>query len=291
MDLAGTSLMWRGLTVTGSHSSRHQLLSLDGWEDLPLVRDVSARRPDGHGRFSGAHWAEERIVVVTGSHVVLDQRDQILAELHDVMALTGSALSEPLTIEHAGRSLTADAQLTRFQIRNTAAWGTGHFTWAAEWRCPDPLRYGEVVSATTGFPVAVGGLEYPLYTDGTDTTGWLDYGEASTTGRVTLTNPGTADTWPQFQIAGPVPAAGFDIVAVGSGRRLRFEGAVPSGSALVLDAATGTAVIDGVADRGGLLTWRDWTPVPARGSAEFAFIPLGASSAAVLTASARPAYW
>src|SRR5690606_22086397 len=116
-------------------------------------------------------------------------------------------------------------------------------------------------------------------------------GDIGTTGRVSLANDGTADTWPQFVIDGEVDASGFEIVLVGTGRRLRFTGSVPAGSQLVLDSATGAVVIDGTADRGGRLTWRDWAPIPAGGSSEYAFIALGTDLGATLTVSARPAFW
>ncbi|MFB9956985.1 phage distal tail protein [Cellulomonas denverensis] len=106
-----------------------------------------------------------------------------------------------------------------------------------------------------------------------------------------MANPGTADVWPQFQIDGPVASEGFEIALVGTDRRIRFSGPVAAGSVLVIDPATGTAVIDGSADRGGQLTYRDWFPVPAGGSIEVAFIPLGAATDAVLTGTVRPGWW
>jgi len=60
---------------------------------------------------------------------------------------------------------------------------------------------------------------------------------------------------------------------------------------MVLGAATGLVVIDGYADRSGLLTIRDWSSVPPGGSAEFDFVPLGTFSAATLTATVSPGFW
>ena len=125
---------------------------------------------------------------------------------------------------------------------------------------------------------------------GTDT-GYLEYGEYGETGRVTITNTGNADATIQYDIAGPVPAQGFEVLLVGTGERLRFEGDVSSGSHLVIDSANGLVLIDGTADRSNLLTWRDWFVVPAGGSIEIAFVNLGSFSAAQLTASIRPGSW
>jgi hypothetical protein len=164
-------------------------------------------------------------------------------------------------------------------------------TYQFEFWAADPLRYGEPTSVTTPFPTLRGGLEYDLYTDGATDTGFLEYGEASDTGRVVLPNPGTADVWPVFQVDGPVDSAGFDIAVVGTDRRIRFTGPVSAGSVLVIDSGSGTAVIDGTADRGGLLAHRDWFSVRAGESLEIAFIPLGADLGGQLTAVTRPGWW
>ena len=156
---------------------------------------------------------------------------------------------------------------------------------------PDPMRYGAPVSIATGFPVLAGGLEYDLYTDGTTDTGVLEYGAASATGRMVVVNAGNADVWPQFEILGPVPGEGFEILRVGTGDRLHYVGDVSAGSRLVIDSASGVVAIDGYADRSGLLTVRDWFPVPAKGSVEIAFVPLGSFSTATLTATVSPGFW
>lgn len=213
-----------------------------------------------------------------------------------MLARIGSSMiptSDTLRVTHGGRRLTAQARLLRYvPLPPPQSWGAGMFEWAAEWRCADPLRYGDPVQQITQFPRLRGGLRYPLYTDGAGvTTGWLDYGEPSDTGRVVLSNPGTAPVPGQFQVAGPVAAAGFDIVQVGTDARLSYEGPVAAGSALVLDGATGAVLIDGTADRAGRLTWRDWPVVPAGGQIELAFLPRGSRTDAVLTAVVRPGWW
>lgn len=292
-DLSGASISWRGLTIAGTHASRHWFSLIDGWEGVPDVRRDSDARPGAHGRFSGPAWSDERVITVTGGASIPAERDTLLREVQAAMVVAGDGGEEDLTITLAGRELTVGATLTRFRP-DLSRWSSGRFSWAAEWRCPDPLRYGAYVTAPASFPTLVGGLEYDLYTDGAGADlGYLDYGEASSTGRATLTNEGTAATWPQFEVAGPIDASGFEIVTVGTGARLVFEGAVPAGSVLVLDSATGAVLMDGESDRSDLLTWRDWWSVPAGGSVEFAFIRLGSDVGGTpsVTAALRPAFW
>jgi len=157
---------------------------------------------------------------------------------------------------------------------------------------PDPLGYGTGLQQSTGFAAPGGGLEFDLFTDGSSTdTGVLEFGEPGSSGRIELVNAGTADSWPVHRIDGPTPTAGFDIVDVASGKRLRFVGVVPAGSHLTIDTATGSVILDDVADRSSQLTRREWTPIPPSGSATLAFLPLSTSTAAALTTSYASAWW
>jgi hypothetical protein len=199
--------------------------------------------------------------------------------------------AEPLTIANAGLTLTADARLTRFKPTLGTGWASGHFPWAVEWVCPDPLRYGVPTGFPTAFPTAGGGLRFPLFTNGTVGVGHLDFGLPGTSGRVTVSNPGTAAAWPQFTVVGPVPDEGFDVVCVETGERLTYATGVSAGSTVVMDSATGRVLLNGDADRSGFLTRADWFSVPPGGTCTVAFLPRGVSSAAVLTVTLRPAWW
>lgn len=291
MSLSCTTVEWRGLTLASDQSSPFGIRNLAGWDELPDVRLDAPSRLQGHGRFDTAVWADERVVTLSGQ-IVSPDRDALLQQLSAVLTWpSGPGRAEDLVVTRAGRTLTAGARLTAFKTPSDADWSMGKVPFAIEWRCRDPLRYGEPESVTTLFPTLRGGLEYFLYTDGAVDTGFLEYGEASDTGRVTITNPGTADTWPVFQVDGEIDQYGFDIAVVDTDQRIRFAGPVSAGSSLVIDSASGSAVIDGTADRGGLLTARDWFPVPAGQSVEIAFIPLGSNLGGQLTAVTRPGWW
>ena len=291
MTQAPSSIRWRGLTIVGSRRNGPLTFRrLEGWEGLPASREQYQDRPGQHGAFDSPVYSGPRRVMVYGECTTPAERDATLAALGDVMTF-GPA--DTLTIDHAGRELTARARVTRYRP-TTDQWGSGIFGWAAEWICADPLRYGSPITATTTFPVQRGGLKYDLYTDGAGTDlGYLDYGDAPATGTVTLTNEGTADSWPIFEVTGPVGGDGFELVEVGTGRRIVFADSVPAGSSLVVDSAAGagSAVIGGAADRGGSLTVLEWFPVPAGGSTQVAFVARGWSSAAVLSVSFSPAWW
>lgn len=268
------------------------LESLTGWDDGLSVRGRPLDRPAGHGDFAERAWRGGRLPVVAGS-VLCPSRSVAASVKRSLAALLADGTFTDLTVDDVDAgALSCEVRLG---AQPTVDWGMHPSVVRCQFPlyAADPLRYGTLVTAVTGFPVRSGGLRFPLYSDGAGgDVGALYYGESSgSTGRALLANEGTADTWPQFVITGPVDSSGFEIVTVGTGARLRFSASVPAGSQLVLDAATGSAVIDGTADRGGRLTWRDWAPIPAGGSSEFAFVPLGATSEATLTVTARPAFW
>lgn len=282
-----------GLTLDGdaghvdAAGCRWVLESLEGWDDGVDVVVDQTQRPTSHGEFAEAALRSGRLVIASGFVACPDRVAAVAVKRTLSALLADGGFADLGVVDDDGVSLSASVRIAAAPSVVLPGWSTT-VRFQLSWRAPDPLRYGPLASVTTGFPDLVGGLRYPLYTDGAGTTlGWLDYGEPSTSGAVTLSNPGTATTHPQFEVTGP--AHGFEIIQVGTGRRLVYDGLVPPGSHLVIDTASGVAVMDGVSDR--TLTWRDPMAIPPGETVEFAFIPRGEWSPAALRASARPAYW
>jgi hypothetical protein len=210
-------------------------------------------------------------------------RSTLLTAFTAAAAIAGDAQPGALSVTFAGRTLTAAARMTRsaMTLKN---WGVGHFGWAVEWWCPDPVRYGPGrvrVDAPGGRP---GRARVPPRSP-------LDFGPLATLGRLTLTNPGSAPSYPRFTVTGPL-VGGFELVEVNSGRRLRLERDVPDGSTVVIDAKAGSVSYDGQGGYEGYLTARQWWPIPPMGSAVVLFTALGAPDpSALLTVQYAPAYW
>lgn len=294
MTLSESRIDWDGLSLFGSRGrggpTFHSLTGWEGWEGRVALTD----RDSAHGTFDSPVLGNARRVIVQGRCISPENRDAELAELGDVLVPSApDAVPADLRITHAGRTLTVQARLLRFAPL-PVSWGAGAFDWAAEWVCADPVRYEDPVSVRTGFPSTPGGLHFPLFTNRQRRVGVLSYGKRSTSGLVTLTNPGTAQMFPLFQVAGPVPQEGFDLVSVAGGQRIRFEDRVPEFSTLTIDTATGLATLDGQYDRSGRLTVREWDGfvIPRRGAdVDVAFVPLGTMTSAELTAVSRPGRW
>lgn len=286
MDLTKIEVTWRGVTFSSDPAAADWIDSLEGWEDRESRREV-VPRAGAHGTMGSAPLATGRTVRMSGLWRDPGERDRKLAEYSALFALTDDvdAPAEDLTITLAGRTLSAPVWVTRYATE-LDLWGPGYFRWRVEFQSDDWLRYGSPVSAHALFPQRTAGLVWPLFPDGV-----LDFGSPSASNRLVLSNAGNAAAAVQHEVTGPVDAAGFEIVDVGTGRRLVFEGAVAAGSRVLLDGVTGQVLADGLYDRGDVLTRRDWVRVPPGGSVQFAFVPRGSRTAAVLTSTIRPTYW
>ena len=162
-------------------------------------------------------------------------------------------------------------------------WGIGRFGFLLQWRCPDPLRYGTPRTITTALPSPGGGLAYPL-------TYPLDYGAAGITGRLELTNAGSAPAPILFAVTGGLEQ-GYEISA--AGQRLTYPVPVPAGQVIELDTAAGSVLVEGTASRRGNLSAADWMQVPRLGGLTVQFTSLGGARDpnAQLAATVQDTYW
>lgn len=267
---------------------------LEGFDELPALRSADDSRPAAHGDYSSVDYAEARNITFT-LEVAAEQGvtlDEALADLSRALVPNPSAETVSFWYRLPGLGARrAEVKVRRRRTSIDASYEAGIAVVDVQLRAPDPFLYGAQAAASTGFQTLVGGLEFDLFTNGTEDTGSLEFGQASATGRMLLTNAGTAQAWPIFEVTGPTPAAGFEIVCVNNGKRIRFDGAVPPGSTLTIDTSAGTALLDAVADRGGYLVAREWFPIPAGGECETFFSPIGEPTSATLTALYAPTYW
>ncbi|QIK83115.1 phage tail domain-containing protein [Sanguibacter sp. HDW7] len=279
----GTAYEWEG--------------KLDGFDETSGLRDADIDRPAGHGAFSMIDYAQPRTIAFTLE--AADEPDlgvslaSALADLEVALAPSETAETVPFWYHLPMLGMRrADVKVRRRRVAVDDRYEAGVVLVDVQLTAPDPFLYGPASTATTTFAALAGGLEFDLFSDGAgEDVGYLDFGAPSVTGRMTLTNPGTAPAWPQFRIEGPTPAGGFEIICVDTGRTIRYVGAVPAGSHVEINPASGTATLDDVADRGGQLVRREWFSVPAGKSIEIYFAPIGASTPATLTAAFAPTYW
>jgi len=260
-----------------------------GWFDGAPAKGGTTDRPQQHGTFAERTWRGARMPIVTG-HVTAPTRRLASDAQRTLAALLAEGTFGDFAVDDPDQGLLTSS------VRGE---GTPQIDWDGQcdidclltFLAPDPLRYGTPITAVTGFPVATGGLAFPLYTNRTIRTGGLWFGARSSTGRVLLTNSGDADAWVSYTLDGPLAAQGCEVAVVGTGALHRFQGAIPAGSTVLVEGATGTVLMDGYSDRSGQMTRMDPLVIPAHGSLELALIPLGSTSAAQLSATFSPGYW
>lgn len=282
--LTPTYLTWRGLLIApqSDPNTPFHLSDITGWNTTPSINfdTVTLRGGIGAARTPGR--ADPRIVTVTGWCYDPDLRNRLLAILTGyAVPSVGTSDTDPLVVTHGGVTLTADAQLIKADATAEIGWGGGRFGFTLQWRCPDPLRYGQQVLYSVGITGSTSGITWPA------TTPWV-FPAAPLSGQLVVSNPGNTLAPAVFSLNGPLSGIGLDV----AGRRVTYPFDLAAGDALVIDTAQAATFFNGA--------YR----APAAGSALAADlrIPQGTSTVQALgapgpggtpwmTAAFRPAYW
>lgn len=258
---------------------------LEGWGTSTGVRRTRTDREGEHGEFSERGYRQARMVTLKGDATCPSDAVAALAELR-LAALLGDgtdglvAVTDSATVPMAATAYLASEVKIGWKNDLTP-------TYLIQLLCPDPRRYGNKLSASTGVAVPAGALPYPLYSPAPP--GVIDYGTPGSPGTVTIVNSGTADTAPRFTVTGNLPF-GFSITDTVGRTKLVYSGAVISGQTVVLDAEDGSVVLDGYVDRSKELTVSEWTRLPAATAGNWFFEAVGSTSAK-LVVEVNPAWW
>ena len=190
-----------------------------------------------------------------------------------------------MSVQDSVRATTRRVSVRRVSIPDFGLRAAFEFT--VDMIAVDPLRYGAEVSVSTGIPVSGGGLLWPL---GTTALEYWDWGSEGASGRVSVTNVGTADVWPSLTASGGL-AGGFVVTNVTTGQTIRFVRPIPDGSSVTINQRTGFASIDGQSDVGGFITERGFFAIPAGETHQIQFADLGAvSGTPQFTVTLSPGY-
>lgn len=146
----------------------------------------------------------------------------------------------------------------------------------------DPRRYADAGWASTAPATTGSGRVWPAV--------WPKVwpGTGAVAGRFGLNNYGRAPSSPSFRINGPVPSSAL-FTAIDTGARIGFGRSIPSGSQVVIDTATKTALLDGSADVSRWLQYREWEDIAELSSKTYQFENSGGTG----TGEGRvlPAWW
>ena len=152
-----------------------------------------------------------------------------------------------------------------------------------------PYLYGlESMSGSTGLPHAVGGMTFPYCfgTDGISPSPWI-WSENAVSGRVVLSNAGTAPSPVTIRIDGPV--VNPRVLHVGSGHAIAFDMSLGIGHHAIIDGNTHEILIDGTDPARGRVVRREWSPAEV-GENVWTFNADRYSPTGRMTVSFYPAY-
>lgn len=276
---------WRGLVIAPLQdtSTPFHLSDITGWDETPSITFDDQRLPSGYGMAVTAGYSGPRIVTVTGWCNDQVLRNKLLAIFRgNTVPSVATLQTDTLSVTHGGLTLTADAQMLKADATAEVGWGLGRFGFTLQFRCPDPLRYGQALLVSAPITPAPGGVSYPL-------TYPVVYPAGSPSGALVLTNVGTSPAPVVFTVQGPVTGPG--LVNVTTGKQVTYGFDLVAGDVLTVDSRAGAAFLNGV--------YR--APLPGSARVGELVLPVGVSTVQAMgtapsgtpsvSASYRPTYW
>jgi hypothetical protein len=256
---------------------------LDGWYDLASVDSGFVKRPGAPGAFAPAQtFPDEAAIGIEGDYFGSDRADALLMR-EAILELYNEG--RPVVVEVAD-----DLRTTRREawVANIDIPWTIHpdFKYSIDLKAEDPRRYADAVTVSTGLASSAGvGLDIsPLVLP-------LDFGATPSNGRVTITNPGNADTVTTFTVTDGDMPDGFVIVNVDTGQRLTYVGPVAAGTTITVDTRIRAAFIN-IDSPSRYLSAPEWWGVPRRGGVTVQFLARGeVTGTPTLWAATSPAYY
>ncbi|WP_086852422.1 hypothetical protein [Amycolatopsis kentuckyensis] len=250
-------IQWRGLLLGAN--SVYRLTNLEGWLDLPDMRDGDVAFDSYHGSQPGQLLSERRTVTLSFT-ISADPAGFAAAQkaLRAATAPDENPAEEPLVVQWDGVKAMVNARCVRRSVPVPRSSGTGYTQGAIQWRATNPrvLHLPQIVTSPVTPPVAGGGgLNYPLVYP-------LVYGSAQSGGELVLENQGNAPAQPVWRITGA--SLGPVITAVDTGQQLAFDPAyqLPGGKKLLLTHENRSVLLDDGVSRSNQLVTRQWFTLP-----------------------------
>ncbi|MFE0046295.1 phage distal tail protein [Streptomyces albireticuli] len=237
-------IQWAGLLLGPGTPYEIAASGLTGWADLPALDSGDVLRPDQHGAWPGAQWAQPRTVSAT-VWLLPDDVSRADAVIGDFLGATGVNSAEQwLAVRLHGRTLACRARVSQRVVPTDRTYATqGAAKVTLQWTCSDPRRYDVAEwTARTGLPAPEPGLSWEPGLD------WpLDWGVAGATGNITVTNEGDAPTAPVIEFRGPVTLPSLTRLA--DGAKLQYDITLADTDVLTVDTSAGTVLLNGTASR------------------------------------------
>lgn len=272
-----------------------------GFSDNPDWYSTSDSKTDvderigADGGFDVEHdWRTALAVTVTGWYRGPD-RASVRAALNTIKKAV--ARGTMIVLRHTDEDEVTERTLSVRKFTPSDTRGARFFTFTLDLLAPDPLLYGlEQDFPPVGVPASGGGLHFPLGGSAADDAvpdparPFWDFGADGTSGRVEITNEGTAPSFPFITVTGGL-ADGFIIADVTTGQQVVFLRNILPGSVVTINQRTGQALLDGQNDVSDKVVSWDFFSVGPGETHVIQFSPLGATTGTPqATFSFQPAY-
>lgn len=245
---------------------------LTDWYAGAESKSAVNERAQADGAFGiGTDWRSS-LAVTIGGYFLGDTPEAAVLASESLSSINSGGRKVPVAVTDSVRTTSRSMSVRLVSIPDFK--GRASFTFTIDMIAADPLRYGVDQSVTTGPPMSGGGLLFPL---GTTPTAYWDFGADGQSGRVSVTNDGTAAVWPTLTATGGM-SGGFVATNVTTGATVRFERPIPDDSVVSVNQRTGRASIDGQSDVSGFITQREFFSVPAGATHQVQFSVLGSTS-------------
>lgn len=251
----------------------------DGWGSPGSTAELT-QRARGHGSTSSEGFYRSRVMSIAG---VFDAPTPELAlaaadKLSAAVSLSGFTLS----VAQAGSIRSCSVKRQDDVIIKWVDAVTANFS--IQIAAKDPLKYGDLVTASTLLPSSSGGLIRPSTWPRT----WTG---VSNSGVVRVNNSGNTQAPVWLRIDGPIPAGGWTVTHIGKKQSLTFATALELGAGefVTVDMDRREVLAQGQSARAGYVTSRGWFSLDP-GDNDIAFSAQNYSSTASLTVTTKPAW-
>lgn len=280
----------------GGGNSVYQILTIDGLEDLPVIRNQDDNRGYQDGMWTGRDFLSGRTLIFTMT---------VRGDSNNSMNYYLNRLQENLVPQQQGTGLLQfqlpgsalqrfNARVRRRAIQINPDYSSGLATATYEFFCPDP-RYYDDTELTTDLinATAVAGRTYNrVYTTPPNSavnnpylSGMFFGGGAGAPNLIT--NNGWTTTYPLITIEGP--AINPRVTNVTAGLFLQIDATLGTGDTLVLNTDLRTVTLNGVSRRSLLNNASTWFAAPP-GTSYYTFTATGTTGNTSCVISWRSAY-
>lgn len=235
------SFSFNGL-VFGGEGSPYQILSVDGIEGLPGIRNQDDNRGFSDGMFSGRDFLAGRTVSIIfntfGTNSGSAQTNFNIIQSYLLPQTSGTTPLYFYLPNSGTQFLNARVRALRTTVDPNYTYG--YITSQVEFFCPDPRYYNQnEQTATMTYSAPTGRIYNRTYN--------LTYGGGSVALQTTVNNSGWAETYPNILIKGPIidPQVGN----LTTNNTLYFDVSMIAGDELEIDLLNKLITLNGVSAR------------------------------------------